>query len=65
MAVLMIAAAVLDSSPLLASLLAIASVVGFLTFSWSWILLAAEREAMGRILHVYAGSLRRGARSVA
>ena len=64
-ATLMLAAALLDSMPLVASLLTIVSIVGFLVLSWSWILLAAERDAIARILGVYAGSLRRGARSVA
>ena len=62
---LMIAAALLGSMPALAALLTVGSVVGFLLLSWSWILLATEREAIARILGVYAGSLRRGARSVA
>ena len=58
-AVLMIAAVLLDSMPVLAAVMTIASVAGFLLLSWWWILLGAEREAIARILGVYAGSLRR------
>ena len=62
---LMLAATLLGSMPALAAVLIVLSVAGFLLLSWSWILLAAEREAIARILGVYAGSLRRGARSAA
>jgi len=64
-AALIMAAALLGSMPALAALITVGSVVGFLLLSWSWILLAAERAAIARILGVYAGSLRRGARSAA
>jgi O-antigen/teichoic acid export membrane protein len=60
---LMIAAAILGSTPALAVLLTVASIAGFLGLSWSWILLATEREAIARILGVYWGSLQQSARS--
>lgn len=55
---LMVAAAVLGAMPILAALLTFLSIAAFLGLSWSWILLAAEREAIARIAGGYALSRR-------
>ena len=55
---MMVAAAFLDTAPVIASLLTFASIVGFLGLSWSWILLSSDREAIARIVGRYAGSPR-------
>jgi len=60
----MIAAALFAATSALGVVLTLASVAGFLVLSWSWILLATDREAIVGILGVYAGALR-GSRSVA
>ena len=57
-ATLLIAAALLGSTPVIAALLTVASIAGFLGLSWQWILLAPEREAIARIAGVYARPLR-------
>lgn len=55
---LMVAAAVLGSMPIVAVLLTVVSIAGFLGLSWSWILLSTEREAIARIAGDYALSRR-------
>jgi hypothetical protein len=39
---------------LLAAAITVASIAGFLALSWSWILLATEREAIARLAGIYA-----------
>jgi len=55
-ATMMVAAALLDSAPAVASILTLASIVGFLGLSWSWILLPTDRESIARLVGSYAGS---------
>ena len=57
-ATMMVAASLLGTAPVVASILTLASIAGFLGLSWSWILLATDREAISRIVGGYAGSLR-------
>ena len=57
-ATMLVAAALLDSAPAIATLLTLASIAGFLGLSWSWIMLPTDREAISRIVGGYAGSLR-------
>src|SRR6202158_4103881 len=55
-AAMMVGAALLASAPAIASILTLASIVGFLGLSWSWILLPTDRESITRMLGAYAGS---------
>ena len=57
-AMLTVAAAILESAPVIAALLTLSSVAGFLALSWWWILLDTEREAISRIVGGYTGLLR-------
>jgi len=55
---LMLASAVVGSLPVFAGILTLASIAVFLRASWSWILLATEREAITRIAGAYGVSRR-------
>jgi hypothetical protein len=57
-AALLSVSTLLASMPALAVLLTVASVAGFFLLSWSWILLATERDAVARIVGSYTRSLR-------
>ena len=57
-ATMMVAASLLGTAPVVASILTLGSMAGFLALSWSWILLATDRESIARVVGGYAGSLR-------
>jgi len=57
-AALLSVSTLLATMPVLAVLLTLASVAGFFLLSWSWILLATERDAVARIVGSYTRSLR-------
>jgi O-antigen/teichoic acid export membrane protein len=56
--VLLLAATLFPSAPVPAALIALMSIAGFLRLSWSWILLASERDAIARLVGNYSGLLR-------
>ena len=57
-ATMMVAASLLGTAPVVASILTLVSIAGFLGLSWSWILLATDRESIARVVSGYVRSLR-------